>query len=159
MPLSPKHTGRPRALTSVRKGPPPTTASMQQQKASKRPSRDDPSLMPSQGDAVLVAYVVLLGLSFGVLAGGDHGRVRLPAGGEETGGKGDQINEGKPPRRTIRRGDSYAQEYKEKEGIFRKPLSELMKTEVKQRHDIIQRPTPEGKSGSHKGVVPCTGDT
>ena len=28
------------------------------------------SLMPSQGDAVLVAYVVLLGLSFGVLAGG-----------------------------------------------------------------------------------------
>ena len=28
------------------------------------------ALMPSQGDAVLVAYVVLLGLSFGVLAGG-----------------------------------------------------------------------------------------
>ena len=28
------------------------------------------ALVPSQGDAVLVAYVVLLGLSFGVLAGG-----------------------------------------------------------------------------------------
>ena len=28
------------------------------------------ALMPSQGDAVLVAYVVLLGLSFGALARG-----------------------------------------------------------------------------------------
>ena len=49
------------------------------------------SLMPSQGDAILDLYVVLLGLSFGVLAGGAHGRARLPAGGEETGGKGDQM--------------------------------------------------------------------
>ena len=62
------------------------------------------------------------------------------------------------------RSDGATVTHRNKEGVFRNPISELMKTEVNQRHDIIQQSTPEGRAQgraqAHKGVVLLgTGDT